>query len=113
MSDKFELLTYKEFAERMNIKLASARQTVSRRRWKRIKGNDGSEVRVEIPVDYLERNEPSTEVAIEAISEVPTVDISSIKAENDYLKKRISDLEADRDAWKDQATKSFWKRLLG
>lgn len=113
MSDNFELLTYKEFADRMNIKLASARQTVSRRRWKRVKGNDGSEVRVEVPVEYLSRREADTEGAAEIVSEIPTVDILGVKAENDYLKKRISDLEADRDAWKEQASKSFWKRLLG
>lgn len=110
MSSEVVLLTYKELADRLGVKLASARQTVSRRRWKRIKGNDGS-TRIEVPADYLQR--PDGEVATVVSTVDHTVEIAKLSAENGYLKQRISDLEKDRDAWKHQASRSFLDRLLG
>lgn len=117
MSDETELLTYKELAARLGVKLASARQTVSRRRWKRVPGNNGAEIRIAVPVDYLQRYEGTTEVSSETPSEGATVDMTvenaRLSAENEYLKKRIDDLECDRDAWRTLAQKSWWRRLVG
>lgn len=110
----FEILSYKEIADRLGIKLASARQTVSRRRWKRIKANDGS-VRIEVPISYLQRE---VSVGVDEASYVnvdvgATVALAELRAENEYLQRRVSDLENDRDAWKLIAQKSWWRRLVG
>lgn len=117
MSDEVELLTYKELAARLGVKLPSARQTVSRKRWKRIKGNDTSEIRVAVPVDYLRKYEDVSEGLSVIVSEGATVDysvdIATLKAENAYLHQRIADLQGDRDSWKELASRPFWKRLLG
>jgi len=110
MSSEIVLLTYKELADRLGVKLASARQTVSRRRWKRIKGNDGS-TRIEVPTDYLQRPDNDVPTVVSTVDH--TVEIARLSAENEYLKKRVSDIEADRDAWKHQASRSFLDRLLG
>lgn len=112
MSDH-ELLTYKEIADRLGIKLASVRQTVSRRGWKRIKGNDGV-IRIEVPIVYLQRQSSPVDVGAEIKVDVDTtVEMAALKAENSYLSKRVADLEVDRDAWKALANRSWWRRLVG
>jgi hypothetical protein len=45
-------LTYRGLADRLNIKLESARKTVRRKDWKRIQGSDGV-LRILVPEDYL------------------------------------------------------------
>jgi len=110
MSSEVVLLTYKELAQHLGVKLASARQTVSRRRWKRFKGNDGS-TRIEVPSDYLERS--SGDVSTDDTTVDATIDVFMLKAENNYLHQRVVDLQDDRDAWKNIAQKSWWRRLIG
>lgn len=51
-------LTYRELADRLGIKLDSARKTAQRKRWPRTTGNDG-QVRVMVPADYLDRPKDS------------------------------------------------------
>jgi len=112
MSSDYELLTYKEIAERLGIKLPSVRQTVSRRKWRRIKQNDGT-IKIEVPVSYLQREKVGIDEVIDNNIDVDSVvDGERLKAENEYLKKRIADLEVDRDRWYEIANKSWFKRLF-
>jgi len=116
MSSEYELLTYKEIVDRLGIKMTSARQTVSRRGWRRVKQNDGT-VKVHVPVAYLQRQ---SEVVVDAVDVNPvinvdvdmTVEIEKLKAENAYLHHRVADLENDRDAWKEIANKPWFKRIF-
>jgi len=112
MAADYELLTYKEIADRLGIKLPSVRQTVSRRKWRRIKQNDGT-VKIEVPSSYLQRESVAIDEVIDINVDVDSVvDNERLKAENEYLKKRISDLEVDRDRWHQIANKSWFKRLF-
>jgi len=112
MSSDFEFLTYKEIADRLCIKLPSVRQTVSRRKWRRIKQNDGT-VKVEVPSSYLQRENVAIDEVIDINVDVAVdVDSERLRAENEYLKKRIADLEVDRDAWKELANKPWFRRLF-
>jgi len=116
MSSEYELLTYKEIVERLGIKMASARQTVSRRGWRRVKQNDGT-VKVQVPVTYLQRQ---SVVVADAVDVNPvinvdvdmSVEVEKLKAENAYLHHRVADLENDRDAWKEIANKPWFKRIF-
>lgn len=109
----FELLSYKEIADRLGIKLASARQTVSRRKWQRVKANDGS-VRIKVPLSYLQREASvGIDVASYVNVDVDTTVFVKLQAENEYLKQRVSDLESDRDSWRSIAQKSWWQRFIG
>jgi len=112
MAADYELLTYKEIADRLGIKLPSVRQTVSRRKWRRIKQNDGT-VKIEVPSSYLQRESVAIDEVIDINVDVDSVvDNERLKAENEYLKKRIADLEKDRDRWHLIANKSWFKRLF-
>jgi len=112
MSSDYEFLTYKEIADRLGIKLPSVRQTVSRRKWRRVKQNDGT-IKIEVPVSYLQRENVAVDEVIDINVDVDSVvDNERLKAENEYLKKRIADLESDRDAWKEIANKSWFKRIF-
>ena len=51
-----ESLTYRELAERLNVKLESARKMVQRKRWQRVTANDGT-VRVIVPADALPQSQ--------------------------------------------------------
>jgi len=112
MAADYEMLTYKEIADRLGIKLPSVRQTVSRRKWRRIKQNDGT-IKIEVPVSYLQRENVVVDDAIDINVDVNVdVDNARLVAENEYLKKRIVDLENDRDRWHEIANKSWFKRLF-
>jgi len=113
MAAEYELLSYKEIADRLGIKLPSVRQTVSRRKWRRIKQNDGT-IKIEVPASYLQREKIGIDEVIDNNVDVGvSVDNERLKAENEYLKKRIADLEVDRDAWKEIANKPWFKKLFG
>lgn len=116
MSGEYELLTYKEIVERLGIKMASARQTVSRRGWRRVKQNDGT-VKIEVPLSYLQRQSVGVDDAVDVnpvinVDVDMTVEIEKLKAENAYLHHRVADLESDRDRWHQIANKSWFKRLF-
>jgi len=117
MPDGYEVLTYKEITERLGIKMASARQTVSRKGWRRIKQNDGT-VKIEVPLSYLQRDIIKDDGKVDSNLDVKVdvdtvVELARLSAENDYLKRRVGDLETDRDNWKNLAQKPFWRRLVG
>jgi len=112
MDSDYEILTYKAISERLGIKLTSARQTASRRGWRKIKQNDGT-VKVEVPLRYLHRKIVDASVNEDINIDVDhTVEIAKLAAENLYLKQRIADLEKDRDGWKEYATLPWWRRAL-
>lgn len=52
-------LTYSEIADRLGIKLPSARRLVLRRKWHKITGNDGA-VRVRVPADFFSVREQAS-----------------------------------------------------
>ncbi|MCO6389368.1 hypothetical protein [Aliihoeflea sp. 40Bstr573] len=116
-----ESLTYKELAERLGTQPDSARKLVKRRRWQKRKGNDG-EVRVSVPVEYLEGTrapdrEPAQDSAREddrdaefAVLEVQIAALREIVAAE---RRRAEAAEADRDRWHDLAVRPWWKRLAG
>lgn len=117
VADGYEILTYKEIVDKLGIKMASARQTVSRKGWRRIKQNDGT-VKVEVPLAYLRREiiKDDSKIDVKIVDKVDvdmTIENATLKAENAYLHQRVADLQSDRDSWKDLASKPFWKRLLG
>jgi len=112
MSSDYEILTYKAISKRLGIKLESVRQTASRRGWRKIKQNDGT-VKVEVPLSYLHRKTVDTSVNVDVNIDMPSsVEIAKLTAENSYLRQRITDLEKDRDDWKDYAKLPWWRRLL-
>jgi len=111
-----ESLTYRELAERLGMKPESARKTAQRKGWHRTIGNDGL-ARVIVPVEAFERPEPMAgdippdssgpdvrglEVLIEALKELAAAE-----------RRRADAAEADRDAWRDQAQRSVFRRLFG
>ena len=122
------LLTYAELAERLNIKPASAKKTVQRKRWRRDKGND-SLVRVHVPVDALPApvahdvtpDSPQDKLAAQAeavavLNERVKGLEGQLEAERrraDAADARRNDLEKERDAWRAQAQRSLWSKLFG
>jgi len=112
MDSDYEILTYKAISERLGIKLASVRQTASRRGWRKIKQNNGT-VKVEVPLSYLHRKIVDASVNDYINVDVDhTIEFAKLTAENLYLKQRITDLEKDRDGWKEYAMLPWWRRVL-
>lgn len=113
MADDYELLTYKEIAARLGIKLVSARQTVSRKGWLRQRGNDGA-VRIRVPLSYLQRESDGVdERSVINVDVDIREEVVKLRAENDFLRQRVADLEVDRDRWHEMAVRPWWRRLMG
>jgi hypothetical protein len=137
------VLTYAELAQRLAIKPASAKRLAQRRKWKRVVGNDGvARVHVplsSVPSDVANdvANDVPGDVSL-AVSPPVSPDLSShvayldgiieslrgqLEAEQqraeaeqrraDAAESRVSDIAADRDAWRQQAQRSLWSRLFG
>lgn len=123
-----ESLTYREMADRMGIKLDSARRLTLRRKWQKTMGNDGA-VRVMVPSEALERptdvetDSPpviGTDIVgddtpvIRAPSQVELqLRIEGLKAIVESERRRADAAEADRDAWRAQAQRGLWSRMFG
>lgn len=111
-----QTMSYAEMAERLGIQVNSARKLTRRKKWHRTTGNDGT-VRVHVPLDELpDRDDtppapagPTPETRI-AILETK---IEGLTALVDAERGRADAAERDRDAWKHQATRPWWKRLTG
>ncbi len=58
MQDNVQLLTYSDIATAFGITRESARRLVTRKRWPRRKGNDGT-ARIEVPAEALTRTAPA------------------------------------------------------
>lgn len=129
------VLTYAELAQCLAIKPASAKRLAQRRKWKRIVGNDGI-ARVYVPLSAV-----SSDVAGDVIPTVSPPVVPDLSSHVSYLngiveglkgqleaeqqradaehrranaaEARAKDIAADRDAWRQQAERSFWSRLFG
>jgi len=120
-----ETLTYQELAERLGIKVASARKMVQRKRWKRLAGNDGL-VRIQVPVDALSPKDSPKDGSRDSPSDghrdSPTdspyvreleVRIEGLKVLVEAERKRADAAELDRDRWHAHALRPWWRRLAG
>jgi len=112
-----EVLTYRELADRLGVKLASARKTVQRRRWKRVTGND-SVVRVHVPVEYLRRSSDSpSDSPVDSPSDTHVRElelmIENLRTIIAAEQRRAETAEKDRDRWHEMAIRPWWRRLTG
>jgi len=120
-----ESLTYKELAERLGVKLESARKTVLRKKWQKMTGNDGT-IRILVPIEALARHDDSPkdkpsdspsdgltvrelQAKVEALGELLAVERQRADAEM----HRADAAQLDRDRWHELAVKPWWKRLVG
>lgn len=113
-------LTYAELADRMHVKIASARKTVQRHKWKRVQGNDGL-IRIQVPVEALppkiERptDSPSDSPSDSLRDIVPVLEaqISGLKELVASERRRADAAELDRDRWHQIADRPWYRRLVG
>ena len=120
-------LTYVELADRLSVKVASARKMVQRHKWKRVAGNDGL-VRIEVPIEVLPapRSRPSDspldspsdsltdivpvlEAQISALKEL----VAAERGRADMAQRMASEAMVDRDRWHQLATRPWYRRLVG
>jgi len=115
-------MTYKELSEALNIKLPSARRLVMRKKWHKVKGNDG-ETRIHVPDDFLverdshgdSRSDNHNDGHSDKIDDVMValrVENAALKAQVDAEKLRADTAEKDRDRWFEVANKSWFRRLF-
>lgn len=115
-----ESLTYRELAERLGVKVESARKTAQRKRWKRVMGNDG-QARVIVPLQALDRPKDVTpdspkDSPVESPSPMPQDLEERIRLLQELVsaeRRRADAAEADRDAWRSQAQRGILRRLFG
>jgi len=106
-------LTYKELADRLSIKVESARKTAQRKRWHRTTGNDGT-IRIHVPLDAFPSavgqgdsprdshgNNPNNHVHIQLAK--LEAEITGLKEVLQAERNRTTTAEQDRDAWREQA----------
>ena len=120
-------LTYKEISERLGTQIDSVRKLVRRRRWQKLKGNDG-ELRIAVPADYFlsqpvaqepdrappqpDAQEPDQVGALALIRELETK-IEGLNFLVDAERRRADAAELDRDRWHAMAVRPWWRRLAG
>lgn len=113
-------LTYRELADRMGVKIESARKTVQRKRWQRTTGNDGL-VRVTVPIDALPSPADSaSDSPQDSHNDSHAIQITELETRIEGLRmllqaetRRAETAEEDRDRWHQMAVKPWWKRLAG
>ena len=98
------LLTYREIAEKQGISVASARQLVRRKGWRKVEGNDAT-LRVEIPDDLLSSEPPAPKI------DPKDLRIVALEAENQGLRQLLDEVRAGRVA-ADEARATAEERLL-
>lgn len=139
-------MTYAELAKRLSIKPESAKRMAQRRKWHRVIGNDGialvhvpaSVARRNVPDDVTHDVAPDAsplviapvtpdlaprvahlEGLLEGMREQIEAERGRADAEKgraDAAEARITDIAADRDAWRGQAQRSqrsLWSRMFG
>ena len=95
----YESLTYKELADRLGVKIESARKQVQRKRWHRVTGNDGT-VRIQVPVEELIASDKADDAPQEKL--VPEILLKALEVHIESLKeiveseRRRADTEALR-----------------
>lgn len=116
------VMTYHEIAKMRGISLPSARKYAQKKNWRRDLGNDG-QARIHVPDDHdivPPPAEPKPELppgpSIEDLLEERITGLKElVEAERkraDVEAKRADALEADRDAWKTQASRGLISRLF-
>jgi DNA primase len=90
--DKTVVLTYRELAERLGIKPASAKARALRNRWRTTAGNDGL-ARVAVPVSALERPETTAEPKAEPPSPATPMLTELLRQIVDAQAKHSAELE--------------------
>jgi len=106
-------LTYKELADRLSIKVESARKTAQRKRWHRTTGNDGT-IRIHVPLDAfptavgegdspMDRHRDSPANAVYVQLAKLEAEITGLKEVLQAERNRTAAAEQDRDAWREQA----------
>jgi len=86
----YESLTYKELADRLGVKIESARKQVQRKRWHRVTGNDGT-VRIQVPTEELIASDKADDTPQEKL--VPELLLKALEVQIDGLKEIV---EAER-----------------
>jgi len=106
-------LTYKELADRLSIKVESARKTAQRKPWHRTTGSDGT-IRIHVPLDAFssaagQGNNPKDSHGYCPNNSVH-IQLAKLEAEIAGLQEvlqaerhRTAAAEQDRDAWREQA----------
>jgi len=132
-----DLLTYKELAQRLDLKLPSARKLVQRKRWQRITGNDGI-VRIHVPTGHLEQHDHmSTGTVATTVPEtispnLPTIDerdvqiarleeqknalttlVSEMRLRVEEQERHYSELADQANHWRRLAERTLWQRIFG
>lgn len=117
--DDTEWMTYAELAQKRGIKIASARKLAQKNRWHKQPNNDGT-VRIAVPVNRLDVPIPSEGQSQTVSHKTPDPKVSILVAQIEGLKgiveserKRADTAESNAAHWREQATKSFWQRLVG
>lgn len=109
MADDVIMLSYNDAAKKMGIKPDSVRRRARNRKWHRTKGNDGTTL-VAIPSELI----PPDDLGViggdkEDKKEIKKdIRIAVLESENGMMKEAITELKADRDAWRKQAQKRSW-----
>jgi len=108
-------MTYKELSGRLDIKIESVRRLVMRKKWKRVKGNDG-ETRIHVPDDFLDgrddKHNDDHDDKNDNVTMTLRVENEALKMILDAERKRADAAEKDRDRWHELATKSWWKKIF-
>lgn len=134
MSEDF--LTYEQLAQRLNIKTASAKRLVQRKKWPRVIGNDGiTRVKVEglvvapdVGGDIADDVSPPLVAEIERLKEELEAErtrsalaMALLRSDRDSEierlqtahRRELENMRADRDEWRATATKSLWSKIFG
>jgi len=113
--DMTKHMTYKELSGRLDIKIESVRRLVMRKKWKRVKGNDG-ETRIHVPDDFLDgrddKHNDDHDDKNDNVTMTLRVENEALKMILDAERKRADAAEKDRDRWHELATKSWWKKIF-
>lgn len=107
MSD-FEFMTYDAAAELLKIEVSSVKRQAARRKWPKRRGNDGK-VAVGIPVSRLSADSRSDSQADTSTADIL---IQSLRDLVESERRRADAAESDRDAWREMAQRSWWRRLI-
>lgn len=112
-----ESLTYRELADRLGVKLESARKTVQRKRWQRVTANDGT-IRILVPVEALPQSRDMSQDSqgdSPSAAEIAILEerIQGLQALVEAERRRADAAEADRAAWRILAERPLWRRVFG
>jgi len=105
-----ESLTYRELADRLGLKLDSARRMVRRKGWGRVPGND-SQVRIKVPVEALPSGQDKPADSPQDTVPVLQERIAGLRLLLEAERQRAEAAELERDRWYEVANRPWWRRL--